>query len=513
MTGCSSQESTRRRSPPRSSSATRPPARSSARGARRTPTGPRSTPPRGGPRTRRRPPPGCWRTCAPSPSPGQQHGMVALDEDAQRRAKSVAVERHPFRRRAASSWCEELGGPQAWADAVGHRAAGQHHRGQAALVRRARAGARRPDARRGAAARLADRADRRVRVGGRRAARHRPRRRVGHRLLVAVERLLPHRPADAGVRPRASGCRTCCDRTRRRGPRRAGWWWAPGPATTWGRRWGSASVPATSSSRSGPAGRCSGWRRRRRRTRPGSSPGSPTRPAGSCPWSAPSTRPGSSPPPRPCSAPTTPGLDELALSAKPGAGGLTLLPYLDGERTPDLPDATGTLGGLDAGEPHAGQRRPGGRGGHAVRPGRRAGRVARQRRPRPAGPAHRWRRAVDGGAGGGRAGSSGLPVSVPSPGEYVALGAARQAAWVLAAAGATASTRRRAGRSARRRCPTPGGDWAAEVRGAYRRLRGQMHGSLTGRLGSPVRGVSGITRRGLGTSRARLRGWTSGHEL
>jgi xylulokinase len=40
------------------------------------------------------------------------------------------------------------------------------------------------------------------------------------------------------------------------------------------------------------------------------------------------------------------GLDELALAAPPGARGLTLLPYLDGERTPNRPDATGTLGGL-----------------------------------------------------------------------------------------------------------------------------------------------------------------------
>src|SRR5690606_32024620 len=40
------------------------------------------------------------------------------------------------------------------------------------------------------------------------------------------------------------------------------------------------------------------------------------------------------------------GLDRLALAAEPGAGGLVLLPYLDGERTPDLPDATGTLTGL-----------------------------------------------------------------------------------------------------------------------------------------------------------------------
>jgi xylulokinase len=39
-------------------------------------------------------------------------------------------------------------------------------------------------------------------------------------------------------------------------------------------------------------------------------------------------------------------LDALALAAPPGARGLTLLPYLDGERTPNRPDATGTLAGL-----------------------------------------------------------------------------------------------------------------------------------------------------------------------
>jgi xylulokinase len=37
---------------------------------------------------------------------------------------------------------------------------------------------------------------------------------------------------------------------------------------------------------------------------------------------------------------------ELALSAEPGAGGLTLVPYFDGERTPNLPDATGSLHGI-----------------------------------------------------------------------------------------------------------------------------------------------------------------------
>jgi xylulokinase len=40
------------------------------------------------------------------------------------------------------------------------------------------------------------------------------------------------------------------------------------------------------------------------------------------------------------------GLDDLALAAPPGAAGLVLVPYLDGERTPDLPHATGSLHGL-----------------------------------------------------------------------------------------------------------------------------------------------------------------------
>jgi xylulokinase len=38
--------------------------------------------------------------------------------------------------------------------------------------------------------------------------------------------------------------------------------------------------------------------------------------------------------------------DRLALAAASGAGGLTLLPYFDGERTPNLPKSTGLLSGL-----------------------------------------------------------------------------------------------------------------------------------------------------------------------
>ncbi len=40
------------------------------------------------------------------------------------------------------------------------------------------------------------------------------------------------------------------------------------------------------------------------------------------------------------------GLDQLALEAPAGAGGLVLVPHLDGERTPNRPDATGALTGL-----------------------------------------------------------------------------------------------------------------------------------------------------------------------
>jgi xylulokinase len=46
---------------------------------------------------------------------------------------------------------------------------------------------------------------------------------------------------------------------------------------------------------------------------------------------------------------TTSRFDALALAAPVGAHGLTLLPYFDGERTPDRPTATGILSGLRSG--------------------------------------------------------------------------------------------------------------------------------------------------------------------
>jgi xylulokinase len=123
-------------------------------------------------------------------------------------------------------------------------------------------------------------------------------------------------------------------------------------------------------------------------------------------------------------------LADLALAAPPGADGLVLVPYLEGERTPNRPDATGSLHGL---------------------------------RLSTSTPQHLARSAVEGllcgladgldaltAKGlevqrvllvGGAARSAavrqiaptvlGVPVVVPPPGEYVAEGAARQAAWAL----------------------------------------------------------------------------------
>lgn len=127
------------------------------------------------------------------------------------------------------------------------------------------------------------------------------------------------------------------------------------------------------------------------------------------------------------------GLARLALSAAPGSGGLTLLPYLDGERTPNLPDARGSLHGItrDNLTPANLARAAveGMLGGLAdavdalVAVGVTPARVI-----------------LVGGAAANPAVSQvaatlfPVPVHVPPPGEYVADGAARQAAWVLAGA-------------------------------------------------------------------------------
>jgi xylulokinase len=126
------------------------------------------------------------------------------------------------------------------------------------------------------------------------------------------------------------------------------------------------------------------------------------------------------------------GLEELALEGAPGAEGLVLLPYLDGERTPDLPYATGTLGGITrANATPANMAR-------AAVEGMLCGLADGVDALAAVGMAVR-RVVLIGGAARSRAVQSiapdlfGMPVTVPSHGEYVALGAARQAAWALRA--------------------------------------------------------------------------------
>jgi xylulokinase len=123
-------------------------------------------------------------------------------------------------------------------------------------------------------------------------------------------------------------------------------------------------------------------------------------------------------------------LDKLALSAPPGAGGLALLPYLDGERTPNRPDDTGALHGLTRGNATPENL------ARAAVEGMLNGLADGLDAIRAAGVPVRRILLIGGGARSEAArqiapGIFGLPVIVPEPREYVADGAARQAAWLL----------------------------------------------------------------------------------
>ena len=123
-------------------------------------------------------------------------------------------------------------------------------------------------------------------------------------------------------------------------------------------------------------------------------------------------------------------LSRLALSAEPGAGGLVLVPYLEGERTPNLPTATGSLHGLtldSTTRPNLARAAVEGllglmagcldamtAQGITIDQVTLVGGGARSEAVRALAPA-----------------ILGVPVVVPPPGEAVADGAARQAAWVL----------------------------------------------------------------------------------
>ncbi|KAA0960036.1 xylulokinase [Microbacterium sp. ANT_H45B] len=121
---------------------------------------------------------------------------------------------------------------------------------------------------------------------------------------------------------------------------------------------------------------------------------------------------------------------DLALHADPGAAGLTLLPYFEGERTPNLPDATASLSGMTlASTTRANLARAAVEG---MLRGLGAGLDALRELGIP------LERALL--IGGGAQSEAvrriapdilGLTVEVPEPGEYVALGAARQAAQLV----------------------------------------------------------------------------------
>jgi xylulokinase len=129
------------------------------------------------------------------------------------------------------------------------------------------------------------------------------------------------------------------------------------------------------------------------------------------------------------------GLDRLALAAPAGAGGLTLLPYLDGERSPRRPGASGVLSGLTSTN-----TTPENLARAAVEAllcsladaianladcGITAQRVILIGGAARSEPVRRIAPAI-----------FGVPVTVPPLAEYVALGAARQAAWALSGAAA-----------------------------------------------------------------------------
>jgi xylulokinase len=133
------------------------------------------------------------------------------------------------------------------------------------------------------------------------------------------------------------------------------------------------------------------------------------------------------------------GLDALALAGEPGAGGITLLPYLDGERTPDRPGATGVLRGLTT---RNATRENLARAAVEALLASLADAADRIAAACATGPGAQGQAAgrvllIGGGARSPavRQIAPGIffsPVGVPEPEEYVALGAARQAAWALA---------------------------------------------------------------------------------
>ena len=126
-----------------------------------------------------------------------------------------------------------------------------------------------------------------------------------------------------------------------------------------------------------------------------------------------------------------PGLADLALQARPGSDGLVLLPYLDGERTPNLPLARGSLHGITR------ENLTPANLARAAVEGMLGGLADAVDALRACGVEPTRVLLVGGAAANAAVGPIAatlfdVPVLVPTAGEYVADGAARQAAWALA---------------------------------------------------------------------------------
>ena len=123
-------------------------------------------------------------------------------------------------------------------------------------------------------------------------------------------------------------------------------------------------------------------------------------------------------------------LGHLALSAVPGADGLVLQPYFEGERTPNLPDATATLFGMTLASTSRENLARAAIEGMLCALADGLDAIERLG-------VSSSRLLIIGGAaqnpavGAIAAQVFSVPVAVPTPGEYVALGAAVQAAWAL----------------------------------------------------------------------------------
>lgn len=123
-------------------------------------------------------------------------------------------------------------------------------------------------------------------------------------------------------------------------------------------------------------------------------------------------------------------LGELALQAPAGAGGLSLLPYFEGERTPNRPHATGHLSGLTLSNSSPAYF------ARAFVEGMLCGLADAVDALEKSGVEIKRIFLVGGAAKNPAVGEIasalfGREVLIPEPGEYVANGAARQAAWAL----------------------------------------------------------------------------------